>query len=195
MENLAEKKAAEAKEERKEIAQDQQSIIKQQEAEKTAAAGIIAFRMTSAQSPLGSVVRLDPLTGKVLEVSPLDTVNARTVTVIEGSILAVAGKAQGAGAIRLVSLDPETLEMAQQGEDDIHADSLLWINGKDLYALTASEGKLYLGRFDLGLKRAARSTIELHPFASIAFRGDALVTQRSDGSAAMLNPQDLTEKK
>ena len=195
MENLAEKKAEEAKEERSGIAQDQQSIIKKQEAEKTASAGIIAFRMTSAQSPLGSVVRLDPLTGKVLEVSPLDTVNARTVTVIEGSIVAVAGKAQGSGAIRLVSLDPETLEMAQQGEDDIHADSLLWVNGKDLYALTSSEGKLHLGRFDLDLKRAARSIVEIHPFASISFRGEALVTQRSDGSAAMLNPQDLTEKK
>jgi hypothetical protein len=40
----------------------------------------------------------------------------------------------------------------------------------------------------------ARSSIVVHPYASVVFNGGFLLTQRSDGSAALLDPRDLSER-
>jgi hypothetical protein len=114
---------------------------------------------------------------------------------VDGRILAVAGENRGNGAVRLVELNPDTLEMAYQGEDDIDPNSLLWINGSDIYAITLYQGGLYLARFNSQLARAGRSTVTLHPYAAVTIQNGLISTQRADGSVLVLNAKDLTEVK
>ena len=85
--------------------------------------------------------------------------------------------------------------MARQGEDDIHPNSLLWVEGSDLYAMTINpdDGKTNLGRFDINLSLRARSEIEIHPNASVSIQRGTLLTQYHDGSPALLNPGTLAE--
>lgn len=191
----AEQKEAEAKVDRASIAQDQQAVIAAQDAAKAVPAGIHGVRLTGPLSPLGRLVLVDGATGRELAASTLNTLNGRTVTVLGDRIIAVAGQAVGTGAIRLVLIDPKSLEMAKQGSDDIHPSSLLWITGQEIYALAAAEGKAYLARFDTDLVRRARSAVPVHPFASVAVREGVLLTQREDGSALVLNPSDLVERR
>ena len=193
-ESFADQKAAEAQQERQQIAQDQQSVIKQ-EAVQDAAGGILGVAITTPGSSQGRLVRLDPGTGKETKVSPLNTVNVRTIAQVDDRIFAVAGEARGLGAIRLVEISGSTLEMQKQGDDDIAPNSLLWVNGKDLYAITNVGTNLYLARFDEDLKLQARSAITVHPYATPLFSDSYIITQRQDGSAVLLNTKDLTEKK
>jgi hypothetical protein len=192
-EEFAEQKAAEAQEERQQIAQDQQGIINQEDALESV--GILGMSLISADSGLGRLVRMDPNSAEVLRASAMNTINARTFTIIDGKILAVAGENRGNSAIRLVEINPGSLEMAQQGDDDIHPQSLLWVNGSDIYAITTSAGGTFLGRYNSDLARQARSTVAVHPFATVTFQDDVIVTQNTEGQAVILNAQDLTQRK
>ncbi|MCX7655818.1 MAG: hypothetical protein N2Z76_04775 [Treponemataceae bacterium] len=195
LEKEVEQKKAEVKEDRKEIARDQQSLIQQEEAKKTSPAGILVFQLLQQNSPLGRFLLVqqdNPRT--ILGASTLNTINGRTLLYEENTIYAIAGMAQGTGAIRLVRINATTLEMLDQGKDDISATSLLWKFGKDLYALVVAEGKTYLGRFDTNLALQARSRIEVHPYATVELRSGTLLTQQRDGSPLLLVPTDLTEK-
>jgi hypothetical protein len=192
-EDFAEQKREEAREEREEIARDQQALINQ-EPRRSAGQGLVGAVIEGQNSSLGRIVRIVPETGEELGRSTVNTVNTRTIYQLGGRLFAVAGENRGGGAIRLIEVDTETLEMKAQGNDDIHPQSLLWLNGTDLYAITVAEGIPYLGRFDTSLNRQARSAAAVHPFATVFFQEGRLLTQRQDGSALILNPQSLGER-
>jgi hypothetical protein len=189
-EERAEQKREEAREEREHIAQDQQTLINQ-EPQRETGRSLIGAVIEARDSSLGRFVRISPETREELGRSAVNTVNTRTIYRVDGRLFAIAGENRGSGAIRLIEADPQTLEMKTQGDDDIHPQSQLWVNGTDLYAIIAADGAAYLGRFDLRLALQARSTEALHPFATLLFQDGQLLTQRQDGSALILNPQTL----
>ena len=190
---FAEQKATEAQEERQQIAEDQQALIGQ-EPPLSPVEGILGVSILNSDTNLGRLVKVDSSGSETLR-SPLNTVNPRTVTIISNRIFAIAGESRGSGAIRLVEINPLTLEMQKQGDDDIAAGSLLWANGQDLYALTIMGGDPYMARFNTNLELEACSTIPVHPNAALTFIEGYIATQKSDGSAVHLNPRDLTEKR
>ena len=191
---FAEQKETEAQQERQQIADDQQSAIRADPLPEPGA-GILGVSILTPNSSLGRLVRLDSNTGQEIQRSPLNTVNVRTVTVVDNRIFAIAGENRGNGAVRLVEISSSTLEMLKQGNDDIVPQSLLWLNEKDLYAVINTGGNLYLARFNTDLALQARSSMTVHPFASALFYGGYIITQRADGSAVLLNPRDLSEKR
>jgi len=193
-ESFAEQKSSEAQQERQQIAEDQQSMISREPAPEYDT-GVLGFAILGSGSPLGRLVWLDAETGREIRRSPLSTVNVRTVARIDDRIFAIAGEDRGYGAIRLVEINTTTLEMMKQGDDDISPQSLLWVNGQDLYAVISTGGNFYLARFNTDLEIQARSPITVHPFATIIFTDNLIATQRDNGSAVLFNGSDLAEKK
>ncbi|MDR2135065.1 MAG: hypothetical protein LBO76_00445 [Treponema sp.] len=191
-EEFADQKREEAREERENIARDQQALINE-EPRKETGPGIIAAIIESQDSPLGRIIRVSPETGEELGRSTVNMINTRTIYSVNGRLFAIAGENRGGGAVRLIEVDPESLETKAQGNDDIHPQSPLWVSGADLFAVTVTGGTPYLGRFNYQLTRLARSSAAVHPFASVLFGDGFLLTQRPDGSALVLNPQTLAE--
>ena len=190
-------KDAEAVGERADIAKDQQEIIQKQDALAAAGKapdGEFALRMTGPDSPFARLTVIDPANGMELRTSVLDTIHARSLLYLADRIVAVAGKAGGAGAVRLVILDKESLEMTAQGEDDIQDQSPIWLQGEDLFAIVSTGDGLKLGRFDQDLKRLAVSSVAIHPWASPSFPENLVVIQKVDGSVIVLSATDLGEK-
>jgi hypothetical protein len=192
---FADQKAEEAQQDREEIARDQQAMINQENIRQTPAEGVLGASILSPNGSLGQVVKLNPDNGQEVKRSPLNTVNARTLTLSDGKIIAIAGENRGNGAIRLIEIDRDTLEMVKQGEDDISPQSLLWTDESGLYAIISSGGNLYLARFNTDLVRQARSSVTVHPYGGVTFSDGYIITQRSDGSAVLLNSGDLSEKR
>jgi hypothetical protein len=190
-EELAGQKREEAREERESIAADQQALI--DGGSPPEEEGLITAILNGPDSPLGRFVRIGP-EGKELGRSLINTVNVRTILHSGGRIIAIAGENRGSGAVRLIEIDGGTLGMKAQGEDDIHPQSLLWVNGSDLYAVIVSGEDAYLGRFNSALALEARSRTPLHPLASLWFQDDLVLSQRPDGSALILNAQTLGEQ-
>jgi len=190
---LADQKTGEAQGERQQIAVDQQTIINQQ-GPAPQPTGVLGFSLLNPDQYLGRLVKLDPSTGAENKRSSLTSVNGRTVTIINNRIFAIAGedRANANAAIRLVEIDPDSLEMIKQGDDDITSDSLLWTNGQDLYAITGAGDNYNLSIFNLDLVKQAGSS-SVNPHASVLISGNTLITQRTDGSAMLLNASDLSE--
>ncbi|MDR2073044.1 MAG: hypothetical protein LBP60_06400 [Spirochaetaceae bacterium] len=197
----ADQKTQEAQQERQQIAQDQQEMIESGSAAGTAVAAaanpaanrnnLLAASILQTGSALGRLVRVDPSSGQTVQSSRMNTLNTRTVVLSGTRIFAIAGINQGNGAIRLVEINPDTLEMLKQGDDDIHQNSLLWINGANFYAITVVNGKSYLARFDTNLVKQAQSSAEVHSYGSCIFQGDRILTQKADGTPLLLNAQTL----
>jgi hypothetical protein len=152
----------------------------------------IVGMIITGQGSTGTVVKVHPSTSAELRRSRMNTINIRTVTFIDNRIIALAG--QGGAAMRLIEIDADTLEVKNQGDDDIAAESLVWAKGAALYAIILSGGNRYLGRFNLNLARQAQSEVPVHPYAALNFQGDMLIiTQRNNGQVLLLDPVDLTE--
>ena len=190
LQNISEQQSALAQDQRDQIAQDQQRTIAME-----TSGGVLGVTIERTNPvPMGRVVRLDPANGRILRRSPLDSVHTRTVnSSVGGRILAIAGEARGQGAVRLIEINPTSLEMAKQGDDDIRTGSLLWVNGNDLYAIIADGNNNFLGRFNSNLELQAKSEVRIHPEASVLIHQGSLLTQRHDGTALILNPANLTE--
>jgi hypothetical protein len=144
---------------------------------------------------MGRVVILDP-TGRQIRRSPQDfLIHSRTVAFIGGRLFAIAGENVGNVAVRLIEINPVSLEIINQGLNDIRPGSLLWVNGNDLYAITIDlrNNQSFIGRFNTDLVLQARSAVRVHPDSGILIQQGNLLTQRENGSALILNPIDLTE--
>jgi hypothetical protein len=190
LEEFAEQKTEEAQQQRQEIARDQQAAIVQ-----AATTGVFGVTIERQNPPMGRLVLLNPANGTEIRRSPLNLVHVRTVTLLGGRIIAIAGEHTGRGAVRLIEINPTNLEMSKQGDDDIQIGSLLWVNGIDLYAITVDlrNNHCFLGRFNTNLVLQAKSSVRIHPESSVTIQQGRLLAQKPDGSPLALNPVDLTE--
>jgi len=194
-EQFAGQKQDEARQDRDSIAKDQQDLLAQGLPPQGSIQGVISLILEKPDAIAGRLVSIDPATGKELKRSGLNTVSVRTLTIINNKILAIAGENKGGGAVRLIEIDPRSLDMVSQGNDDLHPGSLIWVNGSDLYIITANrDGTYNLGRFGADMALQAKSKINVHPNAMVSMQQGFILTQRTDGSSALLNPRDLTEK-
>jgi hypothetical protein len=199
-EALAEQRSEEAQNERQAIADDQTAIIAGEGGSDSGAArtGILVIRLAGPSSALGTPVRVEPVTGGELQRGSLNTVNVHTLTTIGDRIFAVAGANIASGAIRLIEIDPNTLGMKTQGNDNIVEGSPLWTNGADsangasLYALVSVNDTTQLARFNLDLARLAVTRNGVHPQANIIFAESRLLIQGPDGGVLSLDPSSLS---
>ncbi|MDR2246472.1 MAG: hypothetical protein LBE17_07375 [Treponema sp.] len=198
-EAFAERKAGEARQDRQGIIQDQKALSARPqsppEPPPVEPGGILGIRLINADSPLGRFVRVNPGNGRELHVSEVNTVHVRTVISLGGKIFSVAGENRGNGAVRIVEIDAGTLEIINQGEDDIHPQSLLWVYNGAIYAAANQGGAPRLARFNTGLEREALSAITIHPYATPVFQEGVVLIQRADGSPEVLNGDDLSERR
>jgi Borrelia P83/100 protein len=195
-----------AQQQRAGIAADEQAIIKQQAAQPQAqttttgapaAPGQLLFIYAVAALPdkLGQLVLIDRVSGKLLSRSDLNSVRGRMYVTIGSSIVVVAGTTGGTAAVRLVSVDPSTLAVRQQGKDDIAPASFLAASGTSAYAVVSTPTGVFLGRFNEALALLAQSETAVDPFTDIVVSGTEVFVQDGTGSILVLDKDDLKEKK
>jgi hypothetical protein len=191
------------------IAADQQALIQQQQAaQKQQAAqtppaatvqapGQVLFIYDQGEAPdhLGKLVLIDRVSGKLLSQSDLNSVRGRKYVTVGNVIVVLAGRTGGNAAIRLVSVDPASLVVQQQGKDNIVPSSYLTVSESSIYAIVDSGHGAFLGRFDQSLTLQAQSERAVDPFTYITVSGTEAFVQDDQGNILILNKDDLKEKK
>ncbi len=186
------------------IAADQQALIQQQQAQQpqqpvtgtTAAPGKVLFLYNvGGTDRLGKLVLIDRVSGKLLSQSDLNTVRNRLFVTLGSSLVVVAGTTGGTAAVRLVSVDPDTLAVKQQGKDNIAPTSFLVATDTSAYAVLATAGGTFLGRFDASLALQAQSVRAVDASTWIVVSGTEVFVQDTAGNIIILDKDDLTEKK
>lgn len=201
-EELAATKQEEAKTERKEIASDVQQELDKKDAETRAAAETalasampaFALRIIDEGNLLSELVLVNLNDASILKTSPLNTIRGRTLFDTGAGLIAIAGKKGGSSAIRLVLVDPETLEMTKQGADAIAEQSMLVQGGNDYYAVIENaSGSFVIGRFDKNLEAKAKSAVEVKQTTAITVTAKGILVQDSSGAIRLLRATDLTD--
>lgn len=194
------------------IAADEQALIQQKQQQQAAqpaaqaptappasvqSPGQVLFIYDLGESPdhLGKLVLIDRVSGKLLSQSDLNTVRGRTYVTVGNVIVVAAGRTGGNAAIRLVSVDPATLVVQQQGKDNIVPSSYLIVSESSVYAIMDSGHGAFLGRFDQSLTLQAQSEHAVDPFTYITVSGTEVFVQDDQGNILILNKDDLKEKK
>ncbi|MDR2150229.1 MAG: hypothetical protein LBO67_05340 [Spirochaetaceae bacterium] len=189
---FAEEKTQDAQKDRQEIAEDQQTLAVPPASK---AVGIPGVLLSTASNPLGYIVTINPENGKEINRSIVNTFNARTFTMYNKRLFAVAGGGQGSAEIRIVEIDLATLEIINKNDENIAPESLLWFNENSFYAIVTSGGMYYLSRFDTDLKKQAQSSVAVNPFSTVNIQGKVLLIQSSDDDQiTILDRYDLTEQ-
>jgi hypothetical protein len=194
-EALAAQKEEEADREREAISADQRDILDAAAPRQNIAAltGVFGIKYANKNAVSGTPVQVNPATAEIMKTSSLNFIKARTITVLGGKTIAVAGEKNDSGTHRLIEIDTTTLSLTNQSAAEISPNSPIWLNGNSIYALLVDGGKNYLARFDISLSTLARSRIAVHQNAAIIFQGDRILTQDEQGSVISLKASDLTQ--
>jgi hypothetical protein len=193
-------KKEEISSDRQKIAEDQQKAIN---SETTGAAGVpekavskgTFIEALSLSQPWARLLSLNLESGGTLGKSELNTIHIGTLVKGDNAYYCIAGSTIGTGAVRLTSVNADTLVVAAEGKDDISAGSFLVLQDGSLYAVVIKAGRYYLGRFGSDLKLLAQSEQPVHPFTALEFRPDGAVVQLAEGGFAFLDKDSLKQKK
>ena len=191
------KRQAAVQQEREQIAKDEKQLIEQNKtaAESGAAAvkTVLPFLFVNDSDPdlLGRFVLADDKTGSIAKRSSLNTVRGRTFLLIDNSLFFIAGIDKPPKAIRLMRMNKDTLEIEQDGKNDIYAHSVLVLNNASLYAITRIDGKWYVGRFNTKLELLSRSSTEVLPFTPLQFDKGKVYVETKSGTIRPLNAETL----
>ena len=187
---LADKKDSEAQIERKEIAGDQIAVQKAA-AENDAAGSDYALVIIDEKKPLLKIVRYNKLSGKAIKNSPVNVIRSRQMISISDNFLTIAGENKGNGAVKLVLIDKENMEIVSESEEIIADNSLLVQDGSDFYCVINEKGTYRLACFDSNLKLKSKSVEKVKAGTPITVTGNAIAVTGADGKIKVLNKTNI----
>ena len=188
---LADKKETEAQNERKDIAKDQAEVQKKEAAQAlmTTEFGII---LSDEANMLSRLVKFNIENGEVIKNSPVAQIRNRTVYKEGDNFIAIAGENSKKGAVKLVTISPETLEISAESENIISEASVLVKDGSDYYCIVDESGKFYLGKFGADLSLKLKSQIQVKSGTPVTITDGGIVVTDSNGKLRLLDKKDLS---
>ena len=187
----ADKKETEAQTERKEIAKDQQEVQKK-EAEKALAATEFGIILSDEAKMLSRLVKFNIENGEIVQNSPVSVIRNRTVYKGADGFIAIAGENAKNGAVKLVTISEDTLEIISESENTIAPDSVLVKDGSDFYCIVDEKGKYYAAKFGEDLSLKLKSELQVKAGTPITVTANGLVVTDSSGKLRLLDKKDLS---
>ncbi len=192
---VADKKLAEAIEDRKEIAKDQKSVIA--EAMKNAAVKNTAYGLKLTEDKnndlLSTLVKMDADTGRIIKESPVTVIRNRIVYPEGENFIAIAGKTGGNATVKLVTLDGTNMEIIGESAQTIAEDSAIVTHNGSYFAVIANDDNYTLGKFNSDLTLEYSSKINVEPSTPIMVTEKGVVVTSSNGNLVLLNAKDLNQ--
>lgn len=189
---VADKKTSEAQEERKTIAQDQADVIKK-EIENAAAPSVYGIELTNDATMLSGLIKVNTSTGEVIKSSPVTYIRNRTMFQAGENFVAIAGENKGNGAVKLVLLSPDTMEIIKESNETVAENSVLVQDSGEYYCIV-QDGKIStLAKYDSELNLKLKSSASLKPATPVTIAGQHIVVTGADGNVKVLDKSDLNE--
>ena len=188
---LADKKESEAQNERKDIAKDQQEVQKK-EAEQAQMKTEFGVILSDEANMLSRLVKFNIENGEVVKNSPVAQIRNRTVYKEGDGFIAIAGENSKKGAVKLVTISTDTLEISGESDNEIAEDSVLIKDGSEYYCVLNESGKFYLAKFGGDLKLKLKSQITVKSGTPVTVVDSGIVVTDSNGRLRLLDKKDLS---
>lgn len=189
---VADKKTNEAQEERKEIAKDQQEVI--EKAIKDAATpAVYGMELTDEDQLLSTLIKVNSQNGQIIKTSPVTYIRNRTMFQAGENFIAIAGENKGNGAVKLVLLSPDTMEITAESNEIVHENSVLIQDGTDYYCVIQDGKNWVLAKYDQELTLNLKSPVPLMSSTPVSITEAGILVTGAKGYVKLLDKSDLTE--
>lgn len=189
----ADKKQTEAQNERAEIAKDQKEVVSNGILEEKTAA--YALKLVDEQNLYSAIVKINRFTGEELKESPVNVIRNRMIYRDGLDFIAIAGETSKTGAVKLVKLDKDNLEIISESKETIADNSVLIQVGADYYCVINEKSKYYVGKFNSNLECSAKSVIQVNPATPIYLSAEGVYVTNSEDKITLLDFNSLEVKK
>ncbi|MBR5645634.1 MAG: hypothetical protein IKX23_03225 [Treponema sp.] len=190
---FADKKQKEAQDERKEIAKDQDAVQKkiEEESKMPSDYGII---ISDEPQQLSRLVKFNVDTGDIIKNSPVTVIRNRTIYHAPSqAFMAVAGVNSANGAIKLVLIDQDKMEIFRESNETLAADSVLVRDGSDYYCVIDDNGKWVVAKYDETLTLKLKSPVSVMSSTPICIADTGIVVTSPSGKLILLSKQNLKQ--
>ena len=189
--SIADTKRTEAQTERTSISQDQQTIMREQ-AKNESAPQVYGLKAVDELGILSSLVKMNAETGSVIKESPVTVIRSRTIYEVQEGYIAIAGTNIKNGAVKLVILDKENMEIIKEGADEVAETSVLVQDGDDFYCVVKSNNKWIVGKYNSNLDSLLKSTISVKPATPITITSSGVLVTSASNRPILLKKDDLS---
>ena len=190
--SVADRKTSEAQSERKEIARDQQEVIRQEIANANAPSAF-AIQLVDESSMLSGLVKVNTSTGEIIKSSPVRYIRNRTMFQSGENFVAIAGENSGNGAVKLVLLSPDTMEIIQESAESVAEDSVLVQDNGEYYCIVQDGGNFVLAKYDASLNLKLKSEVAVKAATPVTISAQNIILSGADGSVKVLGKSDFKE--
>ena len=188
---VADKKQSEAQEERKEIAKDQQTVAAQEKAAETVPS-VYGLKLADSKTLNSQIVRVNTNTGAIMKQSPVKVIKGRAMYSSADGFIAVAGENSGKGAVKLVIIDKNTLEIVKESEETLSDNSVLLEDGGS-YLVVIKDGKdCVAAKYGADLKLQVKSPVSINPSSPIVKTSAGYMVTDPKDYPIVLDMNDLT---
>ncbi len=192
--SAADKKRSEAQEERTQIAKDQQALIEEQKANESAPV-MYGLKNIDDLGVTCALVKINTDTGSVIKESPVSVIRGRTVYEDGNVFIAVAGSNIGKGAVRLIAIDKESLDMAAESKETLSEFSALAMRNGSYYCVIQDGKNFYVGKFNNKVEGQSKSVVPVKAATPITVTDKGVLVTGKDGTPVLLDANDLSQKK
>lgn len=190
---LSDRKESEAQIERKDIAKDQVAVQNAQ-AENTPENLDYALVLVDEKKMYSRIVKYNKKSGKSVKNSPVNVIHNRELLTAGDDFAVIAGENKGNGAVKLVLIDKEDMEIILETEEKLSENSPLVRDGSDFYCIVAEKSGNYVGKFDSNLKLVMKSVEKVKASSPITITANAIVVTGDDGKIKILDKNDISSK-
>lgn len=186
----ADKKTAEAIEERKNIAKDQMEVI-QKEMQDAVAPSAYGIELTDEKNMLSGLIKINTSTGKVIKSSPVTFIRNRTMFQTDEGFIAIAGENVNNGAVKLVLLAADTMDISKESNEIVHENSVLVQDSSEYYCVVQDGKSWVLAKYGQDLSLKLKSSVPLKPSTPVTVSVSHVIVTLSDGSVCVLDKSNL----
>jgi hypothetical protein len=187
----ADKKQTEAQNERTEIAKDQQTVVDKAAADAVAPSEY-GMKLTDEKKLLSGMVKVNALNGNVIQSSPVTVIRNRTIYPAGNGFICIAGENSGNGAVKLVILDTNNMEITKESAETVAEDSVLVMDGADYYCVIQDGKNWVLGKYDANLTLKLKSPVSLKSSTPVTVSPTGIIVTGADNKIKLLSRSDLT---
>ena len=186
----ADQKRDEAQEERTTIARDQQTLINENQNESETV--MYGLKNVDDAGVTSAIVRMNAQTGTVSKESPVSVIRGRTVYEDGDRFIAVAGSNFGNGAVRLVTIDKNTLEISEESAEKLAETSFLAQKDGNYYCTIQEGSSYYIGKYNNRAQLLLKSSTAVKAATPITVTAKGIVVTDANGVPIILNTSDLS---
>lgn len=187
---IADKKTQEAQDERREIAKDMQEVINK-ELQDALSSAVYGMELTDEAELLSAMIKINSKTGEVMKQSPVTYIRNRTMFQAGENYIAVCGENSGNGAVKLVQLSPDSMEIIKESNEIVNENSVLIQDEGNFYCVIQEDKKWVLAKYDQDLNLLLKSPVAINSNTPVTITNNMVIVTSENGNVRLLDKSTL----